>query len=98
MIQIPPLHTIGNVSLAVGALFLLRYFLAMRRLWKEAGHRPDFQFGDYFRATKKGAFGMQLEAQRAYAARQLVLGLVLGLLGLGIYAWLFAMALTGGIA
>lgn len=86
----PPLDTVAAATLAVGTLFLLRYFLAMRRIWKEAGHRPSFQFGDYFRAMKREAFGQELEPERRYAARQLIFGLVFVTTGLLLFAWLLA--------
>ncbi|MEX6508542.1 hypothetical protein [Jiella sp. M17.18] len=89
MTEIPPLSSIAAAATLVGLLFLLRYFLAMRRIWKAAGHRPSFQFGDYFRATKRGAFGEELEPERRYAARQFWFGAVLLVTGLVLYGWLF---------
>ncbi|HDZ75361.1 MAG TPA: hypothetical protein ENH55_21860 [Aurantimonas coralicida] len=90
MFEIPPLDTVATATLAVGALFLLRYFLAMRRIWKVTGYRPSFQFGDYFRAMKRDAFGTELEPERRYAARQLVVGVVFIAAGLLLFGWLLA--------
>lgn len=98
MFEIPPLDTIATATLAVGALFLLRYFLAMRRIWKIAGHRPSFQFGDYFRAMKRHAFGAELEPERRYAARQLVFGVVFIAAGLLLFGWLLATGAPVGLA
>ena len=97
MIEMPPLTSIAPAATLVGLLFLLRYFFAMRRIWKAAGHRPSFQFGDYFRATKRGAFGEDLEPERRYAARQFWFGAVLLAIGLVVYGWLLvAGSVTAG--
>ncbi|MCP3055250.1 hypothetical protein [Aurantimonas marianensis] len=97
MSEIPPLDTVATATLAVGALFLLRYFLAMRRIWKIAGHRPSFQFGDYFRAMQRHAFGAALEPERRYAARQLIFGIVFAAAGLLLFAWLLATGAPVGV-
>ncbi|MEC5322389.1 hypothetical protein [Aurantimonas sp. A3-2-R12] len=98
MFEIPPLDTIATATLAVGALFLLRYFLAMRRIWKVAGHRPSFQFGDYFRVMKRDAFGAELDPERRYAARQLIFGVVFIAAGLLLFGWLLATGSPVGLA
>lgn len=90
MLEIPPLDSMAIAFTAVGLLFLLRYFLAMRRIWKAVGYRPSFQFGDFFRATRHEAFGPDLEPERRYAARQLMIGSGMLLTGLVLFAWLLA--------
>ena len=90
MLEFPPLDSIAVAAIAVGALFLLRYFLVMRRIWKGTGHVPSFQFGDYIRAMKPGAFGEDFEPERRYAKRQLVLGTTFLTIGLVLFAWLLA--------
>ena len=98
MLEVPPLDSIAAAAVAVGALFLLRYALVMRRIWKGAGHAPSFQFGDYFRAMKPGAFGEKFEPERRYAKRQLVLGTVLAGIGLLLFAWLLATGAPIGLS
>ncbi|MBB4001838.1 MAG: hypothetical protein V7704_16665 [Aurantimonas endophytica] len=90
MLEIPPLDSLAIAFTGVGLLFFLRYFLAMRRIWKVVGYRPSFQFGDFFRATRREAFGPDLEPERRYAARQLVIGSAMLLTGLVLFAWLLA--------
>ena len=90
MLEVPPLDSIAAAAIAVGTLFLLRYFLVMRRILKGTGHVPSFQFKDYFRAMKPGAFGNDFEPERRYAKRQLVLCAVFVTIGLLLLAWLLA--------
>lgn len=97
MLEIPPIDSIAVAAIAVGALFLLRYFLVMRRFWKGTGHVPSFQFGDYFRAMKPGAFGEDLEPERRYAKRQLILGALFLVIGLPLLAWLLVTGTPIGI-
>ena len=74
MIEIPPPDTIAVAALAVGALFLLRYVLVLRRIWNGSSHADSFRFSDFARALTPGAFGEDFEPERRYAKRQLVLG------------------------
>ena len=88
MIEIPPLDQIAIAALAVGALFLLRYFLVMRRIRKRIGYTPSLPFDDAGRSTTSGAFGEHNEPERQYAVRQLVFAGVCLAIGLGLFAWL----------
>ncbi|MCW7545975.1 MAG: hypothetical protein ABJF67_13750 [Aurantimonas coralicida] len=96
--EIPPPDTLATVGVAVGALFMLRYFLVMRRIWKATGHRASFQFGDYFQVLRAGAFGAELEPERRYAARQLGFGGVFLIAGLLLFGWLLATGMPIRVA
>ncbi|MEF2550995.1 hypothetical protein VQ042_06385 [Aurantimonas sp. A2-1-M11] len=97
--EIPPPDTLATVGVAVGALFMLRYFLIMRRIWKAVGYRPSFQFGDYFQVLRARSYGAELEPERRYAARQLIFGGVFLIGGLLLFGWLLAtgMAVRVGV-
>lgn len=84
----PAIDSFAEALVLVGLLFALRYFLVMRRIWQRAGRPQGFVFGDYWRATKPGAFGSELEPDRRYAARQLYLALACLVVGLLLAAWL----------
>lgn len=98
MFEIPPLDSVATASLFVGLLFVLRYFLAMRRIWLEVGRPRGFVFGDYFRATKPGAYGTELEPNRRYAVRQLYLAAFFLGAALLLFAWLLASGMPVRLA
>lgn len=90
MLEIPPLDQIAFAAVAVGALFLLRYVLVIRRIREGLAHVTGFRSYDCFRAMKPGTFGEEYEPERRYAKRQLILGMLLLAVGLVMFAWLLA--------
>lgn len=77
MFELPELPDLTLASALLGALFLLRFALGVRRLREGSA---SARFGeDVRRATRPHAFGNEAEPDRRYAVRQLGLGLFFGL-------------------
>ena len=93
MTDVPAISDIASAAVLIGVLFVVRYVVALRRIWINAGRPRDFAFTDYRRAMQADAFGSELEPDRRHAARQLYVGLIF--LGLGLV--LFAGLLTADV-
>lgn len=91
MIDIPPLGDTALVLSIVGALFLLRFVLAVRRLRQSSGREGTGSlWDDAGRVTTPAAFGVDLEPERRHAVRQFTLGAALSAVGLALALWLLA--------
>ncbi|WP_062202814.1 hypothetical protein [Aureimonas sp. AU12] len=95
MIEIPAISDIASAAVLVGALFVVRYLVAMRRIWMTVGRPRGFVIADYWRATQVLAFGPEFEPDRRHAARQLYVGLAFLALGLVLFAWLLTLEVLG---
>lgn len=95
MIELPPLPDIATAFVFVGALFVLRFVLALHRLRKEAGLAGGFSLADFARVRRPGAFGEDREPERRHAARQLLIGFGFFGFGVGLFAFLLATSLFG---
>lgn len=89
MFQVPPLGDAALVLSIVGALFLLRFVLAVRRLRQSSGREGTGSlWEDAGRVTTPAAFGPDLEPERRHAVRQFSMGAVLSAVGLALTLWL----------
>ncbi|WP_427023403.1 hypothetical protein ACP4J4_12675 [Aureimonas ureilytica] len=94
-LDLPPLSDIATAFVFVGALFVLRFLLALRRLRSETGARAGFALSDFARTRRANAFGAEHEPERRHAVRQLYTGLAFLALGVGLFGWLLAASLLG---
>ena len=95
MPELPPLSDIATALVFVGALFVLRFLLALRRLRTESGAKAGFALSDFVQVRWPDAFGPDHEPERRHAARQLFVGLTFLVLGVGLFGWLLALSLLG---
>lgn len=93
-IEFPPLSDIATGFVFVGALFLLRFILALRRLRGESGQTGPF-LSEMSRARSMGGFGEEHEPERRHAVRQVYIGLIFLTLGLALFARLLLTHLFG---
>ena len=87
-LEIPPLSDIATGFVFVGALFLLRFVLAIRRLKMEVAETGSWQRSDFARVRRAGGYGEELEPERRHAARQFVIGALCLCVGLVLFVWL----------
>ena len=93
-IEFPPLSDIAAAFVFVGALFLLRFILALGRLRGESGQTGPF-LSEIARARSMGGFGDEHEPEPRHALRQIYIGLIFLALGLALFAWLLLAHLFG---
>lgn len=98
MFEIPPLDQLAIGALIVGVLFVLRLFLAVRRLREEADGRAGFSLDDLARIRQADAYGSGLEPNRRYAVRQLFTALLFLAAGVLFSVWLLVAHLAVGPA
>ncbi|WP_062117074.1 hypothetical protein [Aureimonas sp. AU40] len=91
--DLPPLTDIVSAFVFAGALFVLRFQLALHRLRRESGMRTGFDLADFARVRRQGTFGEAHEPERRHAARQLYVGFAFLVIGLGLFAWHLAQPL-----
>ncbi|KQT86218.1 hypothetical protein ASG48_06525 [Aurantimonas sp. Leaf443] len=91
--EIPPLPQLAQGAALVGLLFLLRLYLALRRIAGARGTRVSF--ADVTAVRVENAFGRENEPDRRYAARQLAVATVLLVLAAILYAVLLFAWLRG---
>lgn len=95
MPALPPPDQLAMAALVIGILFALRYVLALRRIWGEAGRPKHLRLADWFAARVPDAYGPEMEPNRRYAARQLYTAAAVLLLAAGLFAWLLAANVIG---
>lgn len=95
MSEIPPASDIALALVVVGALFLLRFLLAVRRLRAASGQEGVPLLAAARAATRPQAFGADREPERRHAMRQFIAGLVFGLFGLLLSSWLLVASVLG---
>lgn len=89
MFEIPQLGDTALVLSIVGALFLLRFVLAVRRLRQASGRgNVGSLWDDAGRVTTPAAFGPDLEPERRHAVRQFTAGAALSASGLALAVWM----------
>lgn len=93
-IEFPPLSDIATAFVFVGALFLLRFILAVRRLRGDSGQRGPF-LAAMAQARIMGSFGDEHEPERRHALRQIYIGFVFLVLGFALLFWLLVAHLFG---
>ncbi len=88
MIEIPPIGDWALVSTVVGAVFLVRFLLMVRRIRKSAGREATASlWEDAGRVTTVRAFGFELEPERRHAVRLFVLGALFSTVGFLLAGW-----------
>lgn len=99
MFETPQLGDTALVLSIVGALFLLRFVLAVRRLRQASGRSAvGSLWDDAGRVTIPAAFGADLEPERRHAVRQFTMGAALSASGLALAIWLLLSGEGVGVA
>ena len=100
MFDHPPSGDWALACLVVGALFLVRFLLMVRRIRHAAGRTATGSvWDDAGRVTTVGAFGREFEPERRHAVRLFVVGALFSVVGLALAGWgqvaAFAAPLSG---
>lgn len=90
MDDLPPVNQLAMAAFVVGILFLLRYYLALRRIRREVRRPQGFKAADDASATARGTDGEDLGPGRRYALRQLVVACLLLGAAILLVGWMLA--------
>ncbi|BDA85110.1 hypothetical protein Sa4125_26520 [Aureimonas sp. SA4125] len=89
--------SVAYILVVFGVLFAVRYLLAMRRIFQEAGKPAGFGAADYLKAPAAEAYGSEMEPSRRYAARQYYQAAIFLGTGAILLVWLLATGASVGM-